>query len=185
MIHSDCQLIIGSSQGKKRDFAQAHLGGSSEVITGRAKSLLFFGGITMPWDKRKKAAANKRYRMAHPEKVRESIQKWYESHREQACAHAREYARTHRKQINEQARKYYAEHRDRFNERQREKCRRNPQARRARKMAGRRIVLASICEICGGQAEERHHSDYSQPLVVIHVCARCHQRIHAAERCTF
>lgn len=47
MVYSLCQPITGRSQGKKRDFAQAHLGGLSEVITDGAKSLLFFGSSFM------------------------------------------------------------------------------------------------------------------------------------------
>lgn len=35
------QLITGRGQGKKRGFAQSHLGGTLEVITSRAKPLLF------------------------------------------------------------------------------------------------------------------------------------------------
>jgi hypothetical protein len=35
------QLITGCCQGKKRGFAQSHLGGTPELITGRAKPLLF------------------------------------------------------------------------------------------------------------------------------------------------
>ena len=41
MIDSTCQIVTGRGQGKKRGFAQSHLGGTPELTTGRAKPLLF------------------------------------------------------------------------------------------------------------------------------------------------
>jgi hypothetical protein len=36
------------------------------------------------------------------------------------------------------------------------------------------------CSICGTEKEVHgHHKDYSKPLDVIWLCARCHHRIHA------
>jgi hypothetical protein len=36
------------------------------------------------------------------------------------------------------------------------------------------------CEICGSDSSvHAHHKDYSKPLDVIWLCARCHHRLHA------
>jgi len=34
------------------------------------------------------------------------------------------------------------------------------------------------CEKCGLQAEHRHHDDYSKPLTVRFLCAKCHRQRH-------
>lgn len=54
----------------------------------------------------------------------------------------------------------------------------HPDVVRAERMARRKVALADRCERCGSQAEERHHSDYSRPLLVMHLCARCHVMLH-------
>jgi len=39
--------------------------------------------------------------------------------------------------------------------------------------------LQNECEICGGVVKlERHHPDYSEPLIVVTVCRPCHNNIH-------
>jgi ribosomal protein S27AE len=35
------------------------------------------------------------------------------------------------------------------------------------------------CAICGAEQVHAHHKDYSRPLDVIWLCAKCHHRIHA------
>jgi hypothetical protein len=43
-----------------------------------------------------------------------------------------------------------------------------------------RRLTRGPCEICGtDQHVHGHHKDYSKPLEVIWLCARCHHRIHA------
>lgn len=38
------------------------------------------------------------------------------------------------------------------------------------------------CDICGRQAQDYHHPDYSKPLDVIPLCRSCHRRLHAASK---
>lgn len=35
------------------------------------------------------------------------------------------------------------------------------------------------CEFCGDERVHAHHKDYSKPLDVIWLCAKCHNRLHA------
>jgi hypothetical protein len=43
-----------------------------------------------------------------------------------------------------------------------------------------RIIRPKICEICGKYTDRimAHHTDYSQPFLVVWVCPRCHGEIH-------
>jgi ribosomal protein S27AE len=41
---------------------------------------------------------------------------------------------------------------------------------------GRLTTLS--CEKCGAEPTQAHHDDYSKPLVVRWLCARCHQQLH-------
>lgn len=36
------------------------------------------------------------------------------------------------------------------------------------------------CENCGATPSKAHHEDYSRPLEVVWLCAKCHRRLHAA-----
>jgi ribosome-binding protein aMBF1 (putative translation factor) len=49
-------------------------------------------------------------------------------------------------------------------------------------LARRQVPLADVCELCGSKAHERHHEDYSRPLLVMHVCRNCHVKIHKERR---
>lgn len=35
------------------------------------------------------------------------------------------------------------------------------------------------CEFCGSEKVHAHHKDYTKPLDVIWLCAKCHHRLHA------
>ena len=42
-----------------------------------------------------------------------------------------------------------------------------------------KIILKGKCEQCGSPRHvERHHIDYSQPLIVKELCRGCHKRNH-------
>lgn len=34
------------------------------------------------------------------------------------------------------------------------------------------------CSICGKSPSEMHHPDYNQPLLIIHLCRNCHNKLH-------
>lgn len=42
------------------------------------------------------------------------------------------------------------------------------------------ILIRLPCEFCGDTNVHGHHKDYSKPLDVIWLCAKCHNRLHAA-----
>ncbi len=41
-------------------------------------------------------------------------------------------------------------------------------------------LIKTPCEFCGDPKVHGHHKDYSRPLDVIWLCAKCHNRLHAA-----
>lgn len=59
----------------------------------------------------------------------------------------------------------------------------NPQAYRAQTAVSNAVRdgrLAKLnCEFCGSDQVHAHHKDYSRPLDVIWLCAKCHHRLHA------
>ncbi len=54
----------------------------------------------------------------------------------------------------------------------------NPEKIAAQRLAQYHIKLNGPCEICGEPAAIRHHPDYSQPLLIIRLCMKCHRDIH-------
>lgn len=64
----------------------------------------------------------------------------------------------------------------------------SPEQQRARNLLGRAVrrgdvVRPEICEDCGERRKiHGHHDDYSRPLDVRWLCARCHGALHAALR---
>jgi hypothetical protein len=61
----------------------------------------------------------------------------------------------------------------------------NPDAYRAQTMIGNFLRDGKIkkepCAICGATKHvHAHHHDYARPLNVTWLCAKCHQRVHAA-----
>jgi sRNA-binding protein len=60
----------------------------------------------------------------------------------------------------------------------------NPAGYRAHNAANNAVRDGKLhrqpCEVCGAnEALHKHHRDYSKPLDVIWLCARCHHRLHA------
>lgn len=61
--------------------------------------------------------------------------------------------------------------------------RRNPDGYRAHNVANNAIRDGKLnrepCQICGAAEHvHKHHRDYSRPLEVTWLCARCHHRLH-------
>lgn len=60
-------------------------------------------------------------------------------------------------------------------------CKKQGATRRATLKAVRegKLQVANLCEICKEQQPvELHHPDYTQPLIVLCLCVRCHRRLH-------
>jgi hypothetical protein len=64
----------------------------------------------------------------------------------------------------------------------------NPDGYRAHSVLGNAIQTGKItrqaCEVCGSARTHGHHRDYSKPLEVIWLCARCHHKAHGLTRQT-
>lgn len=72
-----------------------------------------------------------------------------------------------------------------------EMCERNPNQKNAREALNVAVKLGHVvkpdhCLGCGRKASETrisaHHHDYSKPLEVVWVCARCHRHLDASRR---
>ncbi len=59
----------------------------------------------------------------------------------------------------------------------------NPQAYRAQSAVSNAVRDGRLqkldCEFCGSDQVHAHHKDYSKPLDVVWLCAKCHHRLHA------
>jgi ribosomal protein S27AE len=59
----------------------------------------------------------------------------------------------------------------------------HPDAYKAQTAAGNAVrdgrLLKLPCEVCGDERVHAHHNDYSKPLEVVWLCAKCHHRLHA------
>lgn len=59
----------------------------------------------------------------------------------------------------------------------------NPQGYKAHSLVGSAVALGRLkrlpCEFCSAEEVHAHHKDYSKPLDVIWLCAKCHHRLHA------
>jgi len=53
----------------------------------------------------------------------------------------------------------------------------NPEKRKVWNAARYKIPLQP-CSVCGSKKSQRHHPNYSEPLVVIFLCAAHHKEIH-------
>lgn len=42
-------------------------------------------------------------------------------------------------------------------------------------------IIKCPCYFCGDQVAEKHHPDYSQPLLVVWLCRPCHLQVHQFE----
>lgn len=48
----------------------------------------------------------------------------------------------------------------------------------------RGYIKKQSCLLCNNHNSEKHHPDYDDPLNVIWLCRRCHNRLHKAKRST-
>lgn len=60
----------------------------------------------------------------------------------------------------------------------------NPLAYKAQTAVGNAVrdgrLFKEPCALCGTGQVHAHHRDYSKPLEVVWLCAKCHHRLHAA-----
>lgn len=124
------------------------------------------------------------WRQQHPqykEKQREYLRIWRQKHPEHEVKHRRRQRLFRARHPN-----YYQEYRQNHPEVFRESSRRWYQSNKERRnklavirnLAQRKVKLDVNCEICDSTENlERHHPDYSKPLVVQTLCKPCHNRL--------
>jgi hypothetical protein len=104
------------------------------------------------------------------ERKREFVRRWRKDNREKSREAVRRWQKEHPKEFAASVRMWEKQH---------------PLELSAGRKARSKTTLADICELCGAKAQHRHHPDYSKPLLVIHLCARCHKQIHACKHLLF
>ena len=114
-----------------------------------------------------KALRDKRYRERNYERLRkrERLYKLLNPMKVAECN--KRYRETNKEKLSDYQRQYYSLNREK-----------RLAMRKFRLITEKVIPLAKKCEICGKHAKHRHHPDYSDPLLVVHVCRKCHSAIH-------
>jgi len=97
----------------------------------------------------------RRSRARHPDRAKARVDDWKRRHPERV----REYGRRTRRRYPE-----------------RQACR---QASRGLRKMGL-LEVGDRCEVCGGEADLMHHTDYTDPWRVVPLCTPCHMRRHNA-----
>lgn len=97
---------------------------------------------------------------------------WSDKHREQVRAKDRRYQKQNRTKIQAWQNKWKAEHPDKA------------KAHRAVQHALRigTLIRPQACRLCDDRTRRlhAHHEDYTKPLEVVWMCARCHREHHLA-----
>jgi hypothetical protein len=123
-----------------------------------------------------------RYRKRHPERVKAIDKAYRERHREQVAAREKAYKERHREQIAAYKKAYKASARGKDVDRRYEERHRDKHlARRAidNAVQNGRIIKPDRCSECGAKClPHGHHDDYTKPLDVRWLCARCHVEVH-------
>lgn len=57
---------------------------------------------------------------------------------------------------------------------------------RARAIAVRMTANGNLkqqpCAFCQEEQSQRHHPDYTQPLLIVWLCAKCHKELHTRQK---
>jgi hypothetical protein len=129
--------------------------------------------------------ADRKWKKAHPDKCLEQARRRHAINPERYREEARRRYAANPEHYREQARLWRKAHPEKKMEWERNWREAHPKELRAEWKANHQVPLADTCELCGAKAQHRHHPDYSKPLLVIHLCARCHKQIHACKHLLF
>lgn len=117
-----------------------------------------------------------------------AVQRWKQANPDKVLAHKRATWNRYKDDLN--AARRTPERRERANARRREAYQRDParfrqpysQKKRARWDVWKAIkdgkLTRGSCVECGAENAQAHHHDYSKPLDVTWLCARCHAAVH-------
>ena len=120
--------------------------------------------------------------MRDPQKAKEARSRYLEKNAEKEAERKRQWKRDHREHCKAYNKKWFEENREKAREYNRDWLRKNRDKPRAEHTARYHIPLKENCEICGKKARDRHHENYVNPLLVIHVCPSCHRKLDAERR---
>ena len=75
------------------------------------------------------------------------------------------------------------------NAKSQERSRQNPELKvryRARAIAFRMTANGNLkqqpCAFCQEEQTQRHHPDYTQPLLIVWLCGKCHKELHTRQK---
>jgi hypothetical protein len=126
-------------------------------------------------------ASKRRYRERNAEVLRVENRERARRRRQDPAAYAR---------MVEGVKRSYLKHKDRVDAKARARDAADPRKHRAREAVRRAIKNGTLqkpssCQLCGsvatGKSLHAHHADYSRPLDVEFLCAKCHRNHHVAE----
>jgi len=129
----------------------------------------------------------KEYRLKHPDKVKETKEKWFsdKNNVEKRKKYMKEYNRNHNeknKEKNRERQKLWLKNNRKIRNNYMKKYRKEtPKKSKARDEANRKIKIpkGQLCEDCNKNlATERHHENYNKPLEVNFLCKGCHYKAH-------
>jgi len=97
--------------------------------------------------------------------------------------HDKQYYLKNRKKILKRDREYYRKNIEKIHKRQKNYYHNHPERIKAKYLAYHYVDLEKECQLCPDDDKrtknlERHHPDYSEPLIVVTVCSECHKWIH-------
>jgi hypothetical protein len=107
---------------------------------------------------------------------------YYEAHKDEIKKRSKEWASENPEKRKAIRHKYHVNNAERESAKDRQWRLDHPGRKRAHYLAESSIPLNAECDYCGKPARDRHHPDYSQPLKVVHLCKKCHGKIHAEEK---
>ncbi len=119
---------------------------------------------------------------------KERSKAYYYAHRNKVIQRHRSYYCSHQEKIRDASREYYKLHRKQclINDNTYDKA--NPEKKRCRNITQGAIrrgkIIVGDCDNCKASSNETmihaHHEDYTQPMMIIWLCASCHSRKHLA-----
>jgi hypothetical protein len=130
--------------------------------------------------KKKEKLRNDNWKKENPEKVMLSHKVSRENHREYFRKYNRRYRKEHSKEKKDYNKEYVKNHLEEI----REYNNKHKDLNKIRNQANYYIKIPKnqLCEICNKRkVNDKHHPNYSKPLLVLFVCRKCHAIIHHKE----
>lgn len=124
----------------------------------------------------------KKYREKNKEKIRLKNKRYYEANKKSWKIYNSKWASNNREKLSNIAKNYRKTSlgKNVYREIQRKYQKSNKLKVNARSKANRFFTNKKPCYICGSVRKvEKHHEDYTKPLLIKWVCISCHHNIHS------